>query len=581
MKFNDEQQKAIESTEKRILVLAGPGSGKTTVLTHRIAHLLKNGISAHNILAITFTNKAAEEMRERLAKLVGETQVHKLTARTFHSFAYRSLVQWGERIGYISPPTIYDEQDRSDLIEGIAKRLNVKVSKKALLSDIAEFGATRKKPEHPEIAMVLEEYMSLLQDHVAVDYDILQIELLRLLEEEDIGNYFRDQYKHVLVDEMQDTNHVQYEILNTLEPENLFCVGDADQCVYQWRHAAPELLFTFIEEHEPEVLRLEECYRCPIPVAEAANRLITHTEKRLPKEIKTDKDGVSIGFIDCPNPYAEFELVTTMIRGQLETSQPKDIYVLGRTNIHLRKFSQRFEKTGIPFQLLTKEIDLWRQAGVREVIYCLQLVANPRSTWSAQNCYFAKQKGPMEILKMQVEAKKKRKLLSRVMQEHIPDLHDFLQGTNREDDVFNTALSLETVFKVSSGMQCRGLTGQGETIADLLDWLYAWRSERTSGTISAFLEWYWGRSMQDDLKLEEDSVKIMTVHGAKGLEAKIVFIIGATQGLFPIGRSPIDEERRLFFVAMTRAVEKLFISSPDEVNRWQKGTSQFIEEAIL
>jgi len=571
MRLTDSQMQAILTEKSRVAVVACPGSGKTTVLSKRILNLIAKGVSPKSILALTFTNKAAEELRDRFGN---GRKIRRVLASTFHGFALRILRDFGPNVGIPSRFTIYDEQDRADIMQDICKETGRKFSKKALNKEYRHF---RVKGIFSDIniAHVIEEYMRRLRSQVAMDFDTMMVEASAVLATfPAAAQHYHDLYEHILVDEAQDTDFLQHQLISSINPQNLYHVADIDQCIYEWRNAVPAILLGEIHDPVFDVIRLEETHRCTGEVAMVANRIISKNINRYEKEIKAYRSGDPVSFIGFPDRRIEGEWIwgyaESLIAGD-DKVPPEEIFVLARTNRQIKYLSYLYHNTtsrSFKIDDVSKYSEMWASSAVRSMVNSIKLVANNKNQYVAENSVFASKINTPGLISV---ALFNGTSLLEEMQKLDPWLDEFILRSMTSDDVFTIANSLAHFY--CSSLQARGLTSQVRAVWDFVNYLFDWRSTRESTSVDSFLDWYAARTLQDNLELNESSVKLMTIHAAKGLEARFVILAGVNKDVFPSRRSEIEEERRLFYVAATRASEKLSVCYEED------NPSVFIEEA--
>jgi len=556
MKLTESQREAIQATDRRIAVVACPGSGKTTVLTRRIEELIRTRVSPQKICALTFTNKAAKEIKARLGSTY---EKRKVFTGTFHGFALKIIRDFGSQIGLPHSLTIYDEKDRDDIIQSILKETGRKVPKKDLKAGMKNWTnniyVTDKK-----VRPVLEEYFARLKAQHAMDFDTMMTEavnVLALLPQ--AAEHYHNLYEHFLIDEAQDTDITQGELISCINPQNIFYVADIDQCIYEWRSAKPQLMIGMLRDPNFKVIRLEESHRCTKQVAEVANAVITKNTNRFEKDIKTDKEGPPVRWLSFKDRWEESEFIWGYVAHIVETMKaaPKEIFVMARTNRQLKHLSRVYHSIeGRPFEIddLSIQSDMWAADSVRGVIHSLKLLINPRSSYLAQKSVFAigKQAEVLNILSRSIF--NDTHLLAE-MKGRDPVMASFFSEFSPYDDVFKAVRWL--AHFESNPLKMMGLEKQEYLLWDFVDYIFNWRAESDSSSIESFLEWHSIKTLQDGLDIESDKVKLMTVHAAKGLEAEYVILAGLNKGTFPSSRSDIEEERRLFYVAATRAKERL------------------------
>lgn len=618
-KLNSEQKKAVLKTEGAVLVTAGAGSGKTRVLTHRIAHLIENGVSPYQILAVTFTNKAAAEMKERIAKLLENVNTQDMWVFTFHSLCVKLLRQ-NKNIekfsGYTTNFSIYDSSDRERILktliaerkiedDSFLEKVNWHISNfKNKNMQLSEYVSSL--PYHSSNNMlgeIMVEYEKKMQASNALDFDSLLTYTYRLLfENQDILEYYQNKFEYIHIDEFQDTNKVQYDLVKLLsnKHKNVFVVGDEDQCIYSWRGADSSHIFAFCNDFAPvEVIKLEQNYRSTKKIIELANKVIKNNSSRLEKVLWSDKDeGVRVEYSSQFNERYEASFVAEQIYNLVRSGsyEYKDIAVLMRLNALTRHLEEKCLEFNIPYRVFGG-MKFYDRAEIKNVLAYLKLLVNPRDNASFNRVINFPKRGIGESALLQ---------LKQVMRENESPFEAIMR-LNSDDEissaVLNKFLSFQALMK--SILEKMNAVSHSEFIEYVLDMAgineaYGSGSEEDLGRlynlselISSLKEF---EKVNSEAKLEEylqsvslttdvDSydenknvVTLATVHSVKGLEFKVVFIIGAEEKTFPIMRSgstekDIEEERRLMYVAITRAEERLYITNAKE--RFLYGTSQF------
>lgn len=571
--LTEEQRKAVMTSHSRVAVVACPGSGKTTVLTRRIQWLLSKGVSPKKICALTFTNKSAKEMGDRLEKTtVGGKQV---MCKTFHSFGLHIIRNFGLDIGLPRNPTIYDENDRRDIIDSILKESGRRVTKKALDSAYNSRFKDTHYCEDREAVAVVQEYTNKLKEQGALDFDMIIMEAVNVLALHiPAAQHYHDLFDYMLIDEAQDTDKLQNELISCINPKNIFYVADIDQCIYEWRSATPEIMLGILLDEDFEVHRLTQTHRCTQEIADVANRVISHNDSRYEKDMVSTKKGKKVNFLSFPNRYLEAEFVWDYVDTLTEagTCEPEEIFVLARTNRVVKYLEKVYYEEPRSFEIETTadKSDMWNSLAVRSMVHTIKLLVNRRNEYLTRSSVFGVNCSH-EIDSMNYEAIHNEHSLAEVMAFSDPWMKRFMENNGDTTDVYGVASKLSIYFKLV--LESMGLQAQAVYVHDFLAFLFDWKEERDSGSVGDFIDWHVSRSIQDVVDFESKTVKLMTVHAAKGLEAPYVIIAGLEDDLFPSRRSDIEEERRLFYVAATRAKERLtLLFAIDQ-------PSQFIEEA--
>lgn len=590
--LNEGQQRAVLSDNKVILCLAGAGSGKTTVLTRRIAHLFNNRVGTSNMLALTFTRLAGKEMKERVISLVGEVEGKKLFCNTFHAFAVHVLKDWGHLIGIDKNFTIYDQEDRTSILGVIIKELGDRVKLKKVVEAYEENDAS----DH-EIMMVINEYVYRLRQNNAIDLDKL-IEKINFLwaEHPESLNHYKRLYSHVFVDEFQDSNDEQMIMIRLLDPANLFVVGDDFQAIYGWRGANVEYILRFPGMYPGcEVVKLEDNYRSTREIIAAANNLISYNLTQSEKTLIAHKDGPQITVSVAGDERIEYENVAQKIKDlQGAGFAYKDIAVLSRTNMQLARMQSQLERDGIPNVALGRN-DIMRNQDIRSIIAWLQVILNQKDSSALQRAleYPEPFLSEGEKKKLKLEAAKQEKTeLATLKELDFKKTSKFFgigslifekqeQGMSSSDLILHTA----EILGVLQDYEGKGLQNRLQAIQDGAEYIKAWEDSKASlgedNGLLSFLKWLKFRDIQEKLVEEKDAVKLMTMHGAKGLEFKVVFIVGLAEETFPSKRGDLEEERRLAYVGVTRAKELLFLSHAHTKQQWNGSPTPAIPSRFL
>lgn len=594
--LNEPQRQAVLNTEGPLLVLAGAGSGKTRVITHRIVQLIQNGVAPHNILAVTFTNKAAAEMRDRVFALIekypNSAFAHldsKPTVTTFHALGVRILRENHETLNLRRHFIIYD---RSDSIRAIKKSLEIagydakQFEPRKMLSVISRAkGDALSRVQYQENASSYPErvagevwahYEKIMSDEHALDFDDLLLKTLRLLQAYPVvREVLTKRYTHIHVDEYQDTNKVQFEIAKLLagEKQNICVVGDVDQNIYSWRGADIKNVMQF-ENNFPgaKTIFLEENYRSTQTIISASNEIIAKNKIRIPKTVFTsNQEGEKITLYAAHTATDEAEYVVMTIKSLLEEGvSPSSIAILYRTNFQSRVLEEAFLNFNVPYQLLGTKF--FERKEVKDVLSFLRLSLNPGSTSDIARIVNVPTRGigKVTMLKM-IEGKRadvKGATLEKVerFEQMIQDIADCAR-TKKVSETLMFIIKrtgMETDFKKNG---TEDDLERLENLHELVSLATQYDELGPEESVEALIENAALQSDQDELQSKEqkDAVRLMTIHAAKGLEFPYVFITGMEEGLFPHERlddKGIDheEERRLFYVALTRAEKKVFLT---------------------
>ena len=611
--LNPQQRQSVEAPDGPVLVLAGPGSGKTRVLTHRVAHLVQaRGIAPRNIMAVTFTNKAAREMRDRLEKLLGVSAAKELTLGTFHAICARFLRREAPHVGLSREFAIYDDDDQLALVKQIVKALNLddkKYRPTTLQNKISQAKSELITPElfqpqtyNDEITLrVYERYQQLLRENNALDFDDLLMQVVILFDQNPaVLRHYQNRYEHILVDEFQDTNTAQYALIKQLAGtrRNVFCVGDEDQSIYRWRGADFRNVQRF-REHNPDarVVLLEENYRSTQTILDAAQQVITRNVHRTPKKLFTQLGkGVPITFHESYNEDDEAQYVVDTIaqmvaKGQ---AQARDFAVMYRTNAQSRAVEDAFIRAGMPYRLVGAT-RFYARREIKDVLAYLHLIHNPHDAVALMRIINVPSRGignktlaaleavtreegksPYQVLK-ELGARKGKEtgnvLAAQLTPRATQALTEFvtmLDGWIARRDKLDVGKLLDRVVTESGyGRYVNDGTEEGrerwENVQELRGVAADYTHALGEHPLTAFLE---DVSLVSDTDTRDDSADaptLMTLHSAKGLEFPIVLIVGMEEGVLPHSRSfddpeSMEEERRLCYVGMTRAKKRLFLS---------------------
>ena len=630
-RLNKEQQEAVKHMEGPLLILAGAGSGKTTMMTHRIAYMLEKGVSPYNILAVTFTNKAAGEMKDRIESLTGGTR--GMWVMTFHAMCVRILRNHGEVLGFKNGFSIYDESDKKALLKRIVKDLKIdeKIYPVSYLGSV--ISSCKEAEEDPDdyiennsmnfkaetVAKVYARYMEDLQQNNAMDFDDLLWNVVKLFEaSSEVLSYYEQRFKYIMVDEYQDTNYLQYKLIHALaeKSHNLCVVGDDDQCIYQWRGADIRNILDFEKDFpETKVIKLEQNYRSDANILDLANSVIANNRNRKAKELWTDRnEGSKITYRRLEDEQREAWYVGGEIqRLHDEEGIPfNDMAILYRKNAQSRPFEEKFSFRGIPYRVLggTRFYD---RKEIKDVMSYMHLVENPSDDVAMARIINEPKRGlgPKSLggivsyakaYKLSIfEALKEQEVLgslSRKSRAAVEDLVTMLDELGAEQDNMElsdiydnlirrsgylTALEAENTVeadaRIENILELRSVIAEFEEKAAgsvLTDEEDEFREERDRlredgfdvkepTLLQSFLERIALLSDIDNRDESEDAVVMMTLHSSKGLEFPVVFMPGMENGLFPGSASmddpsKMEEERRLCYVGITRAMRKLYLT---------------------
>lgn len=591
--LNSNQLQAVTSQNKTILCLAGAGSGKTTVLTRRIAHLFDNRIGTSNMLALTFTRLAGKEMKERVISLIGEQEGKKLFCNTFHAFAVNVLKEWGLRVGIEKNFTIYDQDDRQAILEIIIEEFGKRTTLKKVLAAIEQ-----DPTEGTEEYRVINEYFWRLRQNNADDLDRLIHKVVELWNyNPEVLRYYQQMYSHVFVDEFQDTNDEQMYMIRLLAPENLFVVGDDFQAIYGWRGAKVEYILDFPNQYSDcEVIKLEDNYRSTEEIVNAANNLISYNINQSEKTLNAQKSGSQITVFTTGDERTEYEEVAKKIKVLHSSGIPyKDIAVLSRTNIQLVRMQNQLEANSIPNVTLGRD-DIMKNKDIRSIVAWIEVITNQRDNHALEKAlrYPKPFLSDMEATKVKLEALKDSvSLLDALRRWDFLGVKEFFKlGAAIYNSWISDDLGVASVFKVTAetlgvidDYKEKGLHNRLEAFNNALSYVISWENSRKElgedSSVTGFLKWLKHRDIHEKLVDEKDAVKLMTVHGSKGLEFHTVFLIGLAEDTFPSGRGDIEEERRLAYVGVTRAKEQLFLSHSLMKQQWNGSLVQAVKSRFL
>ncbi|MBR5566096.1 MAG: DNA helicase PcrA [Roseburia sp.] len=621
--LNEQQREAVFHTEGPVLILAGAGSGKTRVLTHRAAYLIEEeGVNPYHIMMITFTNKAAEEMRERIDDLVGYGS-ESIWVSTFHSACVRILRRHIDRIGFDTNFTIYDSDDQKSLMKDICKSLNIDTKmykEKALLAAISKAKDELVSPQEFSLkaatagnygmkkqAEVYREYQERLRKNNALDFDDLIVKTIELFKTDaEVLNYYQERLRYIMVDEYQDTNTAQFELIRLLanKYKNLCVVGDDDQSIYKFRGANIYNILNF-ERYFPEAatIKLEENYRSTQNILDAANAVIANNKGRKSKALWTRKDaGSQIRFEQFETGYDEADFVAGEIKDVVMFGkyQYKDCAVLYRTNAQSRLFEERFITSNIPYKIVGG-VNFYARKEIKDLLCYLKTIDNARDDLAVKRIINIPKRGigATSIAKVQDYADMEdiSFYTALKMAEDIPTLGrgaakikpfvTTIQRFRSAAEFLEVSKLLEMVIEETGYLQELEEEGTEEALArieninELISKAVAYEEGMDEPSLSGFLEEVALVADIDSLDEESNHVVLMTLHSAKGLEFPKVFLTGMEDGLFPSYMSitsddsveEIEEERRLAYVGITRAKEELAVTCVRQ--RMVRGETQY------
>lgn len=623
--LNPEQYKAVTAIDGAILIIAGAGSGKTRVITYRIAHMLDMGIPQSQILALTFTNKAAKEMSDRVKELT-QKKLQNLTVSTFHAFGVKILRSDIERLGYRENFSIYDETDRTALIKECGRELKfspdaLDIYKISTLFSNIKTGRKNWETANDMYRQLYESYQEGLKLYNAVDFDDLIVLPIKLFKEHpDILAKYKERYKYIMVDEFQDTSHQQYELMHLLADKNVAVVGDDDQSIYSWRGADYQNIINFEKDFDVQEIRLEQNYRSTETILEAANGVISHNTNRKDKKLWSGNGGGKPIEIFMPeNETDEANFIAESIQGiAMEDSRKYDEFgVLIRANTQSRFIEEAFLQANIPYTM-SGGTSFFERKEIKDVISYLRVIANHDDDINLLRIINTPRRGigRATIQLINDEANKLGSTLWTAIQSLLQaqdspasetlkeDLQEFVNiiENNRQKLISGRGLASKVRALVEEinykdhlvteySKNEKAVRFKLMNIESLLNSMETWENDPDNFNPSLFT--YLNRITllsRDDGNDENDKgkVNLMTIHASKGLEFPVVFIAGAEEGLIPHARSVddnggnVEEERRLFYVAITRARDKLLISSCQKRRKQQSivecTPSRFLDE---
>lgn len=618
--LNDRQREAVFHTEGPVLILAGAGSGKTRVLTHRIAYLIEEkGVNPWNIMAITFTNKAAGEMRERVDKIVGFGS-ESIWVSTFHSSCVRMLRRFIDRLGYDTNFTIYDTDDQKTLMKDICKRLDIdtKIYKeRAIMAAISSAKDELIGPEEYEInvmgdfskrkiALAYKEYQKELKKNNALDFDDLIMKTVELFQAcPDVLEYFQERFKYIMVDEYQDTNTAQFKFVSLLAGKyrNLCVVGDDDQSIYKFRGANIKNILGF--EHvfaDAKVVRLEQNYRSTQNILNAANQVIRNNLERKTKTLWTEnEEGEKLHFRQFMNAYEEAEYIVGDISKKVreKDGEYRDMAILYRTNAQSRLFEEKFLMANIPYKLVGG-VNFYARKEIKDLLAYLKTVDNARDDLAVKRIINVPKRGIGATTLSRVQDYASQESISFYdalrLAEQISSLGraaskvapfvTFIQTLRSKAEILSPSELLRDI--IDSTGYVKELEAEGteeaeariENIDELITKVVSYEEENEEPTLSGFLEEVALVADIDSVDGDDNQVLLMTLHSAKGLEFPFVYLAGMEDGIFPSymtitadDPTEIEEERRLCYVGITRAMKDLTLTCAQQ--RMIRGETQY------
>lgn len=635
-KLNEEQRQAVKHIKGSLLILAGAGSGKTRVLTSRIAYLIQSGIKAKEILAVTFTNKAAKEMRERLASILGEEVVKYMWVGTFHSICGRILRQDVDSFKFPSGKgldknfTIYDEQDSMAVIKNAIKKLNLdekiyvpKLVKSVIsnaknkMQDAFSFSTFARDFKSQKIADIFEEYENTLNNNNAIDFDDMLMLAVKLLEKcPEVREKYFSKFQHILVDEFQDTNQAQYSLVKMLytnlsdqhmENRSLCVVGDIDQSIYSWRGADFKIILNFQRDFkDTTIIKLEQNYRSTETILKAANSIIENNEERVEKNLYSQKgEGDKITYFESQDEADEANFIARTIKNAGKDFN--DFAILYRTNAQSRAIEEAFISHSIPYKIYGG-LKFYDRKEIKDIIAYLKLIYNPNDSQSLRRIINVPKRAIGETTVKNIQAiadTNDISLFEAIMmideveginsktKEKLTKFAELISNFKSAQNSYNLREFISLVIEKTGYLRelNEDKTPENESRIDNLQELVnvagEFEPEDLSNILGEFLSQVALVSDIDGMENISNNVTLMTLHSAKGLEFPIVFLAGLEEGIFPHQRtftsnSELEEERRLMYVGVTRAEETLYLTSAKRRQVWGEykyyNPSRFLEE---
>ncbi len=637
--LNEQQKEAVTHINGPLMIIAGAGSGKTKVLTTRIANLMAHGVDSFNILALTFTNKAAAEMKERIEKILGNNEARNLYIGTFHSVFARILRAEANRLGYPSNFTIYDSDDTKSVLKTVINELNlddkhykpnvvynrISGAKNALVS-AAEYATDYyiqqddMRANRPAIAQIYAAYAARCFKNGAMDFDDLLFKMYELLKHHNEALVkYQHKFKYVLIDEYQDTNAVQYQITKLLSAvhENICVVGDDAQSIYSFRGATIENILQFQKDYDDvKVVKLEQNYRSTKSILNVANEVIGNNKGQLPKELWTENEpGEKIKVVRTMTDNEEGKFVADTIKEQQLRNHfhNNEFAILYRTNAQSRAYEESLRRQGIPYKIYGG-LSFYQRKEVKDLIAYLRLIVNTKDEEALKRIinYPARGIGKTTIEKLVIIANEQSITMYDVIQragefgfkagtlealQNFVTMNRYFQSLLTDKNAYDVAVQVgkhtNIVKELFNDKTTEGLA-RYENIQELLNSIKEWTEspdnedgELVSKNLGAYLQQITLLTDTDNDKENTDAVKLMTIHAAKGLEFSCVFVGGIEETLFPNAmsintREELEEERRLFYVAVTRAKKMLWLTYANARYRFgslvQNEPSRFLDE---
>ena len=601
--LNNKQKEAVLELEGPCLIIAGAGSGKTKVLTHKIAYMIANNIKPWNILAITFTNKAANEMKERAEKLVGDT-AKDIWMGTFHSICVRILRKYIDRIGFSSDFVIFDTSDQRTLVKECLKSLQIDdklFTDRGVLAEISNGKNEMLDPNEytkkyagdfrkEKIASIYELYQKRLKENNAIDFDdIINFTIKILTDNPDVLEYYTEKFKYILVDEYQDTNKAQFTLVSLLASRygNITAVGDNDQGIYSFRGADITNILNFEKDFPgTKIIKLEQNYRCTGNILKAANAVIKHNENKFDKKLWTENDEGEVPCIYCgEDEYDEATYIVQEIAHlkREEYYKNSDFTILYRMNAQSRAIEDILRREDIPYKIIGG-LKFYERKEIKDIIAYLRLIQNTSDNLSLKRIINEPKRGIGKTSLDKIQDISERTGISMYdiiknapeydlnrVAANSKEFIDQIENLKKEKEKLSISELIKQTLKTTGYTKALEVenTVEAETriqnLEEFLTVAIEFEEESADNTLAEFLEGITLSSDIDGMEDSEDSVTLMTLHSAKGLEFPVVFLVGMEEGIFPGYKSigepkELEEERRLFYVGITRAKQYLYLT---------------------
>lgn len=584
--LNAQQKEAVQTTEGPVLIVAGPGSGKTKVLTHRVAYLIKQGVSPKNILAVTFTNKAAGEMKERIAKLLGELgKSPSPTVGTFHSIGAQLLRVNAPTLKLKNDFSIFDEKDQRALLKKIVKNLNLDANQikpaaiadgisraKNELIDAAEYGKRAEGFFEQIVAKAYEAYQAELKKNNALDFDdLLSVLAKGLSQNQALLEKYQKIFHYILVDEYQDVNHAQYTMIKLLaqKKRNLFAIGDSDQSIYTWRGADFRNILDFEKDWpDAKFIFLEQSYRSSKNILDAAQQVISKNLARFEKKLWTENPtGHPIVVFETGNEKEEGRLIAEEIKNlqDRDNISLKNMAVLYRTNAQSRALEESFLDAVLPYKIIGG-VKFYERQEIKDILAYLRFIANLDDAISSERIINVPARGIGPVLEKKMHKREKLNKAQQTKADGFFKLISFFRTIAKEIPL--SELILNVIKKIRFQEHLKGFAdyeARWENVRELLTVAGRYNNTKPPSGLAHFLEEASLIQAHDEIETKKDLVNLMTLHCAKGLEFDIVFISGLEEGILPHSASSFsekeaEEERRLCYVGITRAKNRVYLS---------------------